>query len=290
MRNTRSILATTLLLTLGAPGGSTSIAIAADQTPEEVLKSRGLKRSGTVYILDAESEFVPNVAKLRPSYQQLYSVYRKLAPMIQMQAEYDLLDDQWTVVNEQLRNVQAEIDAHPPLSNNELRQNWQNLLEAERQLKLQYNALRTEVNLRYKRLPSYSEKENLQDEFLKQRKEFLEKSQDLRKLVDKIKDDYAALSKDDAVKKSLATLKLSMKGGAFLGPSADFKKESAWLINAVRSTSPESLNPKAARKTSKTAAKRKNTAKDKEAKPAKDQPGKGEKKGAQDGAPDSGRE
>ena len=248
MRNTRSILATALLLTLGRVGGPASIAIAADQTPEEVLKSRGLKRSGTVYILDADPKFVPNVAKLRPSYQQLYSVYRKLAPMIQMQAEYDLLDDQWTVVNEQLRNVQAEIDAHPPLSNNELRQNWQNLLEAERQLKLQYNALSPPRSICTTRLPSYAEKENLPGRVPQTAQGVPGKVQDLRKLVDRIKDDYTALSKDVAVKKSLATLKLSMKGGAFLAPHRTSRKA---LVDQCREVHvAESLNPKAARKTS----------------------------------------
>ena len=263
-------------------------AITAEQTPEEFLKSRGLKRSGSLFVLEGESEFVPKVARLLPNYRQLKGRYDNLAAIMQMQAAYDLLDDQWTVVNEQLRNVQAEIDAHPPLSNNELKQNWQNLLDTERQLRFQYNELRREVNLRYKRLVSDSEKEKLQGEFLKQRDEFLESSRELRAQADKIKDDYAALSQDDAVKKSLGTLKLSAKARPGLGPSPEFKKASAWLTNAVRSTSPESLTPKTSRRKSKNSARGKSTTKGKGAAPVTERPSAGAKKGTQGDAPAPG--
>ena len=105
------------------------------------------------------------MAKLQPDYRKLKNLYDQLAAAMQIQAEYDLLDDRWTVVNEQLRNVQAEIDAHPPTSNNELKQSWQNLLDAERQLRLVYNELRREVNLRYKRLVPEAEREQLHARF-----------------------------------------------------------------------------------------------------------------------------
>ena len=211
-----------LLVALGTLGGAASMA--AEQTPEELLASRGLKRSGVLFILEAESEFVPKVTKLLPDYRQLKRVYDKLATAMQIQAEYDVLDDQWTLVNEQLRNVQAEMDAHPPTSNNELKQSWQNLLEAERQLRFQYNELRREVNLRNKKLVSDSEKKQLEHDFLKQRDDFLESSRELRALADTIKNNYNALSQDETVKKSLDALKISTKARVSLGPSPDFKK------------------------------------------------------------------
>ena len=190
MRATRSSVATVLLVALGTLGGAA--AMAAEQTPEEILDSRGLKRSGVLFILESEAEFVPKVTKLLPDYRQLKGVYDKLATAMQIQAEYDVLDDQWTLVNEQLRNVQAEMDAHPPTSNNELKQSWQNLLEAERQLRFQYNELRREVNLRDKKLVSDSEKKQLERDFLKQRDDFLESSRELRALADTIKNNYNA--------------------------------------------------------------------------------------------------
>jgi hypothetical protein len=282
MRVTRSRLAAASLVALCAIAGAA--AIAAEQTPEEVLKSRGLKRSGMLYVLEAESEFVPKVAKLQPSYRQLKVQYDKVATVMQSQAEYDALDDRWTLVNEQLRDVQAEIDAHPPTSNNELKQSWQNLLEAERQLRFQYNELRREVNLRYKRLVSDSEKEKLQGDFLKQRDDFLESSRELRALAGKVRDDYSALSHDDAVKKALTALKVSAKGSVNLGPSPDFKKASAWLINAVRSTSPESLAPRGRKKN---ANKGKASTKGKATAPAKDRLSSRAQQGARANPPSS---
>jgi hypothetical protein len=246
MRATRTSLATTLLAVVTALGNAA--AVADDPSPETVLEGRGLKRSGMLYIVDQESDFVPQVAKLRPSFGQLKASFTKLAVVMQNQAEYDYLNDQWTLVNEQLRNVQADIDAHPVLSNNVLRQNWQNLLDAEKTLRYQYNELGREVNLRYRRLSSDDEKERLQGEFKKQREDFLEKSKELRARADRIKAEYDQLSKDDAVKKALDALKLSTKRGVGLGPSPTFKNASAWLNDAVRSTSPDSLRPRVNRK------------------------------------------
>jgi hypothetical protein len=264
MRATRTSLAIALLAIVAALGDAA--AFADDPNPEKVLEGRGLKRSGMLYVVDQESDFVPQVAKLKPGFQQLKTTFTKLAAVMQNQAEYDYLNDQWTLVNEQLRNVQAEIDAHPPLSNNVLRQNWQNLLDAEKQLRYQYNELGREVNLRYRRLASDGEKERLQGEFQKQREDFLEKSKDLRAQADRIKVEYDKLSKDGAVKKALESLKLSTKGSVGLGPSLGFKNASNWLNEAVKSTSPESLKPRAARKSARTTTK--GAAKKKEA-PAK---------------------
>ena len=241
MRDNRSSLAFALVAVVTALG--TARAIADDPKPEKVLEGRGLKRSGMFYVLDAESDFVPRVAKLQPSYRQLKASYDKFATVVINQAEYDALNDRWTLVNEQWGNVSAEIDAHPPLSNNELKQNWQNLLDTERQLRIQYNELRREVNLRYRRLVSDSERERLQGEFLKQREEFLTKSKELRELADKIKTEYSELSQDESVKKALAALKLSTKARISLGPSPKYRKASDWLTKAVRSTSPESVKP-----------------------------------------------
>jgi hypothetical protein len=270
------------LLTIVAPLGDDS-AVAADPTPEKVLEGRGLKRSATLFVLDQESDFVPQVAKLKPGYQQLKATFTKLAAVLQNQAEYDYLNDQWTLVNEQLRNVQAEIDDHPPLSNNVLRQNWNNLLDAEKQLRYQYNALGREVNLRDRRLVGDREKERLQDEFKKQREDFLEKSKELREQADKIKAEYDKLSRDEAVKKALVALKASTKGGVALGPSPAFKNASAWLTSAVRSTSPEALKPKVARRS--LGGTSKNTPKGKP-QPAKAAPAKAAKPDDQPARPD----
>jgi hypothetical protein len=175
MRANRSSLATVLLVDVGTLGGSASTA--TEQTSEELLANRGLKRSGALFILEAETEFVPKVSKLLPDYRQLKGLYDKLATAVQIQAEYDVLDDQ---------------------------------------------------------------------------------------------------------------LKVSTKARVSLGPSPDFKKASAWLINAVRSTSPESLKPKARKKSSKTTANGKCTAKGKGTTQGKERSSKSAGKGAGDNAPEPG--
>ena len=258
MRRKLARLASALLLTLTTPSGV--LALAGDKKPEELLKDRGLARAGSVYILEAESDFISKVTALKPSYGNLRTAFLKVATMNQAQAEYDALDDQWTLATEQLRNVQAEQDVHPATSNNELKASWQALLEAERQLRLQCSALRREVNLRYKRLPSNAEKEEAQADFLKKCKDFVESSREPQQQLTKLKGEYASLVKDGEVTKALETLKKSTKGGMRLGPSAEFKKASAYLLDAVKSTSPESLTPKNSRRGARTTARGKNAA------------------------------
>ena len=68
----RSFWAAGLLIVLGAA------AMAADQTPEEVLKSRGLTKSGTLYVLDAEADFLEKFAKVQPLYLQARELHNKL--------------------------------------------------------------------------------------------------------------------------------------------------------------------------------------------------------------------
>jgi hypothetical protein len=164
------------------------------------------------------------------------------------QFEYDQLNDQWTAVNQRLRDVQAEIDTHPPLTNNLLRENWYNLLAAERQLRFQYNQLNTEVTPRYRKLVPDWQKEQLTNNFQKRRRDFLKETQDLRAAAATIKEQYAKLSKDDAVKQALGDLRTSTKARLDLGPSPEFKNKSAWLISAERATAPENFAHRAPRK------------------------------------------
>ncbi len=223
----------------------TSGAVAAgDTTPEEVLKGRGLKKSGSVYVLGGETDFLKKLGKIQPMYNQMISAYSKLDSIIRSQNEYDAMDVQYKLLTERLRNVQAEIDSHPPLSNNELRQNWNDLLEAEKQLRFQRNGLDRELDLRWKTLVSDSQREKFFSEFQKLRRDFLAESHDLRAMSDAITADYDRLAKDDAVKKSLSAVRASTKARVELGPTAEFKRKSALLRNAERAFSPESLTPK----------------------------------------------
>jgi len=217
---------------------------AADPTPEDVLKGRGLKKSGWICVLDGEADFLKKLAKVQPLYDQMTNAYSKLDAIVRNQNEYDAMDVQYKLLTERLRNVQAEIEAHPPLSNNELRQNWNDLLEAEKQLRFQRNGLDRDLDLRWKTLVSDSQREKLFNEFQKLRRDFLTESRDLRAISEGVSENYGWLAKDDAVKKALSALRASTKARVELGPSPEFKRKSALLRSAERAFSPESLTPK----------------------------------------------
>ena len=257
MFRTRSFWAAGLLIVLGPA------AMAADQTPEEVLKSRGLTKSGTLYVLDAEADFLEKFAKVQPLYLQTRELHNKLLVIVQYQSEYDEIDNRYTLVTEQLRNVQAEQDSFPPTSNNVLKQQWQELLELERQLRIQRSGLDRELNLRYKNLVPDWQKEKLSEEFQKRREDFLKETREPRALADKIKKQYGELSKDEAVRKALGALRLSAKARLDLGPTLEFKRKSTQLKNAETEVSPVKIARKTAPKKARIERKTKNTPKGK---------------------------
>ena len=235
----RYLWAAGLMAVFGAMQGVA--AFAADQSPEEVLKSRGLTKSGSVYVLDLEADFFEKFSKVQPLYRQLSEVYQKLYVIAQQQYAYDDMDNQYNAVTEHLRNVQAEQDAFPSTSNSVLKQQWAELLELERQLRLQRNALNSELNRRYKNLVSDRQKEKLSDEFQKRREAFLKEAQEPRATAEKIKEKYGELAKDEAVKKALAALRLSTKVRLNLGPTTEFRKKSTQLKNAEAELSPKNF-------------------------------------------------
>jgi hypothetical protein len=237
-----------LLALFVAAQGAT--AIAAVQTPDELLKSRGLTKSGSVYVLDDEADFLEKFAKVQPRYRQLQELYNKLYVIAQNQYAYDEIDNQYNIVTEQLRNVQAEQDAFPSTSNNVLKQQWAELLELERQLRFQRNALNRELNLRYKNLASDRQREAHSDDFQKKRDNFLKETKEPRAVAEKIKEKYGELSKEEAVKKALAAVTAATKARVNLGPTAEFRKKSTQLKNAEAELSPKNLVRKPAGKKS----------------------------------------
>lgn len=232
--------ATSLLLLLGVTSANT---LAAD-SPDAVLKARGLKKTGLIYTLESESEFLARAAKVQPLYDQMTKSYARLDVIFRAKAEYDAMDVRYKLVTEHLRDVQAEIDAHPPLSNNMLRQNWYDLLESEKQLRFERNALDRELDLRWKSLVSESKREALLNEFQQQRQDFLKESRDLRALIDKVNETYDQLARDEDVKNALTAIRASTKSRVALGPSPEFKRRSALLKNAEKAFSPASLTAK----------------------------------------------
>ena len=235
-----SRVAMSLLLLLVVTGAN---GLAAD-SPDAVLKARGLKKTGLIYVLDGETEFLDKVAKVQPLYDQMTKSYSRLDGILRAQSEYDAMDLQYKLLTERLRNVQAEIDAHPPLSNNMLRQNWNDLLESEKQLRFERNALDRELDLRWKSLLSESKREGLLSEFQKLRQDFLKESRDLRTLIDQVNDSYNQLARDEEVTKAITALRASMKTRISLGPSPEFKRRSTLLKNAEKAFSPASLTAK----------------------------------------------
>lgn len=236
-RVTFSLVAITVISTNAA-------AMASEPTPEEVLKGQGLTKAGLLFVLDAEQGFLDGMAKIQPRYAELEVFYQKISAVVANQDAYDELDREYAVVTQQYRDVGAEINAFPTTSNSELKQQYRNLLDLEKQLSFRRNELNAALDLRYKTLTPDWKREELIKDFQAKRQEFLTTSRGLRAQGDEVIARYVMLAKDNAVKGALSALGNSTKTKVELGPSPEFKKKSTLLKNAERMLSPETSRRK----------------------------------------------
>ena len=107
-----------------------------------------------------------------------------------------------------------------------LNQDWQDLLDYEKSLNIQLNALDQELDIRWNNLMPESQRRDLFAKFQATRTKVLRESTSLRARGDKIIARYAELSKDDTVTSAIRReLGLATKTRIPLGPSQDFNRK-----------------------------------------------------------------
>jgi aspartyl protease family protein len=222
---------------------------AAADSPEELLKARGLKRVGSTYILASESDVQKKTTELRALYNQLGLAARRQAEaeqqvedqkgmMRQMLERRVFLNDQITLLDQQLRNIGS------PAPGNVYG------IAARNELVSQRNAVVTEYNGLGDRIRQLQQGEladpKLQDQFLaevsRRREGFMQGVLDLRQLVDAATKSYAELASDAAVKEALETLGRNAKTKPKLAPSTQFASHVKLLERIEKSVMTDSVD------------------------------------------------
>jgi hypothetical protein len=220
---------------------SKTLATPATRMPtpwEDALRTRGLTKTDTLYILEAEREFFSEMAELQPLLGELNALYSTAAPIAQSVEEYDIRKVDYKDLLLEYRNVSDLKRGFPPGNNSMLNQEWQNLLNYEKSLGIQLNELDHELDLLWNNLMPEPQRRDLFAKFQETRARFLTESRSLRTLGDKINARYTELRKDDTVKSAIPALGLSMKD---LGPSQEFKNKRTRLKEAERAFSPRDV-------------------------------------------------
>jgi clan AA aspartic protease (TIGR02281 family) len=204
------------VMTAGALAGA---AQPAADSPEDVLKARGLKRVGSTYVLASEGEVQKKSVALKALSNQLVQAARQQA-QAEQQAEGEKgmmreLLQQRVVLNQQIAEFDQQIrnfGARSP-----------DLVARRNEVVTAYNGLLDQIRLLQS---GQGADPKLHDQLLaevsRRREGYIQAVLDLRPLVDAATKSYAELANDPAVKQAIETLGQSSKTKPKLGPSSQF--------------------------------------------------------------------
>jgi predicted nucleic acid-binding Zn-ribbon protein len=204
---------------------------AAASSPEDVLKSHGLRQAGSLYVLDLETEIQTKTTELRQAARKLKVVQarRKAAGSPeQYQQAINELGQEVKAIQSEIRATSVQMNQIPRYTYGRWafaysNQAYSQLLAYRNQMQMQLN----QVNASLRELNSQpfdvKSKEKLDAAVRDEQQNCDQVLADLRKLVDSASEKYAALRDDSSVTKALHALAKTAKVKPKLGPSPHYQ-------------------------------------------------------------------
>ncbi len=213
---------------------------AADSSPEDVLKSHGLKRSGSTFVVASEANAQKKLNEARLASRQLnYALMEQDAAEQGVQGRRELVEEllqERIALNEQLNVVDQQLNSMGGSTLNYGVPYQRNLLANQHnQLLGALNILSDRINLLRGQAADPQMTQRLSTEVAKRRDSYRQAILDLRQIVDKTTAEYAELARDEAIKKALSALATKSKSPAKLGPSRGFDESVKLLVKAEKS-------------------------------------------------------
>ena len=224
----------------------------AELTPQAVLKSHNLERSGTTWILlSAEKNVLKDLADAR-------AIYRQIEEGMMRQQELEMgaqgrnsdiqdLREQSNILSQQIAAINQQLNAlvAPPGGNNFVNQQRNQLSQQNNILVVQrdqvVNMLNTLQEQNKDQGQGQDQKLQLNAEVAQSREKYMQAVLDLRKSADELTAKYDELAKNPEVTKALEALSASTKSKQRLGPSAKIRDAIKLLERAEGSVQSESI-------------------------------------------------
>ncbi len=246
----RSIGLTVLLAAVATAAAQGQDPAPAQPTPQAVLKSHNLERSGTTWILaSAEKNVLKDRADARAGYQQVYEgmmrrqeieigAEGRKSDIQDLREQSNILSQQIAAVNQQLNALAA-----PPGGNNFVNQELNQLSQQNNILVAQRDQVVAMLNALQEQNKDQGQDQKLQvnAEVAQSREKYMQAVLDLRKSVDDLTAKYDELAKNPEVAKALEALSASTKSKQRLGPSAKIRDAIKLLEKAERSVQSETI-------------------------------------------------
>ncbi|HZW29698.1 MAG TPA: aspartyl protease family protein [Isosphaeraceae bacterium] len=206
-----------------------------DQSPEDVLKSHGLKRVGTTYVLgSAEADVQKKVNELRLLSRQLNLAVQQQEALEQgsqdREAMIQEMLQQQIVLNDQITALDQEIN-----SGNYFGAARNQLITQRNQIVTASNGLIARIKLLQSQGSDSKVRQQFQGEVSRRREAYTQVVLDLRKLVDTATRAYAELASNGAVVKALEAIGRTSPAQPKLGPSRAFQ-DNLRLLERVEKT------------------------------------------------------
>lgn len=199
---------------------------AADNPAEAALKEKGLKKSGSTYVLAGEADVQKKLTEARAAYKQV------AAALAQQQGYERALWENKQAIRE-LTERRIMLGQQIPQAANPVQHN---------QLVTMYNEAGDRLNLLHQQQEDEGAKRDVDAQAARRREAYVQAVLDLRQLVDETTDAYAELAEDPAVKDALERVNAKSKVKSALGPSKAFLDGVAQLEKAEGSVLSESVD------------------------------------------------
>ncbi|MGO9810792.1 MAG: aspartyl protease family protein, partial [Isosphaeraceae bacterium] len=246
----RSIGLAVLLAAVASAAAQGQDPAPAQPTPQAVLKSHNLERSGTTWILaSAEKNVLKDRADARAGYQHVYEgmmrrqeieigAEGRKSDIQDLREQSNILSQQIAAVNQQLNALAA-----PPGGNNFVNQELNQLSQQNNILVAQRDQVVAMLNALQEQNKDQGQDQKLQvnAEVAQSREKYMQAVLDLRKSVDDLTAKYDELAKNPEVAKALEALSASTKSKQRLGPSAKIRDAIKLLEKAERSVQSETI-------------------------------------------------
>lgn len=215
-RRSRWMTGCLLAAGLAAWGG----AAAAEPSPEEVLKSRGLSKSGLYYVLaDPEADFFKELDAVEPYFARLQEGRRNILAVAEN-------DSRVLVGERRMSELNASINLLDRTIRGFGRKNTfgkQDLVAERAMLVQERAALRPQLDAARGARISPAQRREMFGDFEKMRTEFRDKARTVSPAGERVQSQYTKLANDEAIRAAIKDVGRAAKTRIELGPSPRFK-------------------------------------------------------------------
>src|SRR5271157_3601067 len=246
----RSIGLTVLLVAVASAAAQGQDPAPAELTPQAVLKSHNLERSGTTWILlSAEKNVLKDLADAR-------AIYRQIEEGMMRQQELEMgaqgrnsdiqdLREQSNILSQQIAAINQQLNAlvAPPGDNNFVNQQRNQLSQENNLLVAQHDQMVNMLNTLQEQNKDQGQDQKLQlnAEIAQSREKYMQAVRGLRKSADELTENYEELAKKPEITKAPEALSATTKSTQRLGPSAKVRDAIKLLEKAEGSVQSETI-------------------------------------------------